>query len=273
MTTSERVVSVIVPVRNDADRLQRALNSIKAGSGPVDQIIVVDNCSTDESREIALRLADVVLEYDGSVGQCRQLGASLARNELLLFLDADQVVLENTVKRAVETLVGSGSDAVELPERPLCNQGWLMSVVAHERRYSELSGVGIPRLILREVFLANSNPSSRLVFGEDWAACKGVRSRALSTIPVLHEDLRVRQLLRKYFDYGFRSGRSTQASAAAFGIGERAAALTNLAKELWAREAGWLVAVAALKGAKWCMFQTGLCLGRIAQRMGSPMEE
>jgi glycosyltransferase involved in cell wall biosynthesis len=147
MTTSERVVSVIVPVRNDADRLQRALNSIKVGSSPVDQIIVVDNCSTDESREIALRLADVVLEYDGSVGQCRQLGASLARNELLLFLDADQVVLENTVKRAVETLVGSGSDAVELPERPLCNQGWLMSVVAHERRYSELSGVGIPALV------------------------------------------------------------------------------------------------------------------------------
>jgi glycosyltransferase involved in cell wall biosynthesis len=100
-------VSFIVPVRNDAQRLERCLRSIQANSfsGTRIEIIVVDNGSTDGSADVARKAGALVLESDGGcVAALRNLGAARSSGEILAFVDADHEITAAWVRAAVETL-------------------------------------------------------------------------------------------------------------------------------------------------------------------------
>ena len=101
------VVSFIVPVRNDARRLELCLRSIQANSfsGTRIEIIVVDNGSHDGSPDAARRIGATVIESDAScVAELRNLGAARASGEILAFVDADHEISAAWVRAAVETL-------------------------------------------------------------------------------------------------------------------------------------------------------------------------
>ncbi|MFM8713156.1 MAG: glycosyltransferase family 2 protein, partial [Actinomycetota bacterium] len=51
-------VSVIVPCRNEADNLQHLLPSLHAALQPTDEVIIVDDDSTDGTAAIAARFTD-----------------------------------------------------------------------------------------------------------------------------------------------------------------------------------------------------------------------
>ncbi|HEU5335733.1 MAG TPA: glycosyltransferase [Terriglobales bacterium] len=92
------VVSVIVPARNEEAALGACLQSLVSQSGVEHEIIVVDDASTDRTREIARSFAGVrVVEAEalpaGWTGKCNAVacGARLARGSWLLFTDADTV--------------------------------------------------------------------------------------------------------------------------------------------------------------------------------------
>lgn len=98
------VVSVIVPARNEEAALGACLRSLVSQSGGEHEIIVVDDASTDRTREIASSFAGVrVVEADGLrpgwTGKCNAVacGARVARGEWLLFTDADTVHLPGSL--------------------------------------------------------------------------------------------------------------------------------------------------------------------------------
>ena len=83
------MISVIVPVLDEAERLGGALAPLQAERGGRLEIIVVDGGSRDNSLEIARPLCDRVLM--SRRGRARQMnaGARAARGDTLLFLHAD----------------------------------------------------------------------------------------------------------------------------------------------------------------------------------------
>ncbi len=83
------MVSVIVPVWNDAAGLRKLLERLGTEPGPL-EIIVVDGQSTDDTAEIAARYSYVRL-IPAPRGRGRQMntGAGAARGETLLFLHCD----------------------------------------------------------------------------------------------------------------------------------------------------------------------------------------
>jgi glycosyltransferase involved in cell wall biosynthesis len=86
-------VSVVIPCFNAAATLPALLESLAAQTLPRDQfeIIVVDDGSTDSSRELAANVAGVTVltqSHEGP-GAARNLGARRARGELVLYLDSD----------------------------------------------------------------------------------------------------------------------------------------------------------------------------------------
>jgi hypothetical protein len=101
-------VSFIVPVRNDAVRLEACLRSIRrtqeSGTEAV-EIIVADNGSTDGSADVARRLgARVLVVPDACVAELRNRAARLAEGDVLAFVDADHEIVPTWTSSAVETL-------------------------------------------------------------------------------------------------------------------------------------------------------------------------
>jgi glycosyltransferase involved in cell wall biosynthesis len=88
-------ISVIVPVHNSKQTLIDCLESLKMSQYSDFEIIVVDDCSSDSSQEIAKQYADSTFSLSGGPfgpGYARNQGAKIAKKELLLFVDADILV-------------------------------------------------------------------------------------------------------------------------------------------------------------------------------------
>jgi glycosyltransferase involved in cell wall biosynthesis len=101
-------VSIIIPCRNGVRWLGQAIESCLGQSWPNLQTIVVDNGSTDGSLDLAKRY-----EARGiAVLSCGRAGASAARNvglrhadgDLIQFLDADDLLDADKIRRQVERL-------------------------------------------------------------------------------------------------------------------------------------------------------------------------
>ena len=86
-------VGVVVPCKDEVATVRLCLESLRAQTPPVSVIVVVDNGSTDGSRELAASLADHVVDLPGvPISTLRNTGAAhLARAgvEVLGFVDAD----------------------------------------------------------------------------------------------------------------------------------------------------------------------------------------
>jgi hypothetical protein len=101
-------VSVIVPARNEQECLGACLRSLVEQAGVGFEAIVVDDGSTDRTREIAesfagVRVVDAGPLPAGWVGKNNALtaGARLAKGEWLLFTDADTVHRSGSLARAL----------------------------------------------------------------------------------------------------------------------------------------------------------------------------
>jgi glycosyltransferase involved in cell wall biosynthesis len=93
MTLSSRPVSVVVPVRNGADFIAQALESILAQTAVPAEVIVVDDGSTDSTADIVQTFPSVefVRQPPLGVSAARNLGAARATQPFLCFLDADDL--------------------------------------------------------------------------------------------------------------------------------------------------------------------------------------
>jgi GT2 family glycosyltransferase len=106
-STSPIRVSVIIPVRNDAERLRRCLESIRMNEYPPErvEVIVMDNGSVDGSGAVAAGLgAQILNRPHGPVALLRNDGAHIAQGEFLAFIDADHVIAPGWIKRVVDVM-------------------------------------------------------------------------------------------------------------------------------------------------------------------------
>jgi GT2 family glycosyltransferase len=95
-------LSVIIPAYNGGEELGLCLKALTASTCPPDEIIVVDDASTDASASLAVKLGAVVLHLpDGPRGpaRARNHGAAAARGDILVFLDADVMCHPDTLGR------------------------------------------------------------------------------------------------------------------------------------------------------------------------------
>ncbi|HEY8600248.1 MAG TPA: glycosyltransferase family A protein [Thermomicrobiales bacterium] len=101
---STPLVSVIVPVYNGARFLAAALDSVLAQIYTHYELIVVDDGSTDESAAIAGRYpaARVISQTNRGTAGARNVGLTIARGELIAFLDQDDLWLPEKLRTQVD---------------------------------------------------------------------------------------------------------------------------------------------------------------------------
>lgn len=94
MNPSTPQVSVIIPAYNREKYLGPALQSVLDQTRPADEIIVVDDGSSDGTVEVARSFGDRVRCLSGAHGgasRARNLGVHASRGDLLAFLDSDDL--------------------------------------------------------------------------------------------------------------------------------------------------------------------------------------
>ena len=85
-------ISVIIPARNAERYLSESIDSVRAQTYPVLEIIVVDNGSDDGTAALAQKMGVTVVAEPLLGASCaRNRGVSVAKGSYLAFLDADDV--------------------------------------------------------------------------------------------------------------------------------------------------------------------------------------
>jgi glycosyltransferase involved in cell wall biosynthesis len=85
-------ISIVIPTYNRAQLVVRAVNSVIAAVGSDDEIIVVDDGSTDNTLELLKSFGERVTIVQGAhagAGAARNLGVKVARHTWVAFLDSD----------------------------------------------------------------------------------------------------------------------------------------------------------------------------------------
>ncbi|MCP5094639.1 MAG: glycosyltransferase, partial [Chloroflexi bacterium] len=100
-------VSVIVPTYNNAHFIAETLHSLFAQTFTDVEIIVIDDGSTDDTAIVLtafLNRIKIVLQDNAGPAAARNHGLQLAQGEFVLFLDADDLLLPNTLAEQVAIL-------------------------------------------------------------------------------------------------------------------------------------------------------------------------
>jgi glycosyltransferase involved in cell wall biosynthesis len=98
-----RLISVIIPAHNEERYLAETLQALQRQNYPWFEVIVVANGCTDATAEVARgNCHRLIVLSQKSLGVARNLGARMARGELIVFLDADTTLEPMTLRRIAE---------------------------------------------------------------------------------------------------------------------------------------------------------------------------
>jgi peptidoglycan/xylan/chitin deacetylase (PgdA/CDA1 family) len=100
-------ISIVVPARNEEKYIADCLRSLKDQTYQGDyEIVVVDNCSTDRTAEIARSLGVKVIKAnkEKNVFYARQLGADATKGDIIVQADADTLYPRHWLQKIAEKL-------------------------------------------------------------------------------------------------------------------------------------------------------------------------
>src|ERR1017187_10063950 len=110
-----QLISVIIPMFNAERWIAETIASVEAQTYPRDliEIIVVDDGSTDTSAEIVAHQfpsVQLIRMRNGGPSRARNAGTKVARGKLLQYLDADDLLVRDKLKRQVQAMENTGAD-------------------------------------------------------------------------------------------------------------------------------------------------------------------
>lgn len=187
----EPLISVIVPVYNRAHMIARAVGSICNQSYRNLDIIVVDDCSTDDIRGAVAAIGDPRVrllhhEKNGGASAARNTGVAGARGEFIAFHDSDDVSIfdrfarEMALMQANPGLIGVFTASIAHTDTDEANRRLAAARVLPPVHRSPLSGdlaaatvqdnfIDLPTMLLRRAAVLAAGPfDTRLRNNVDW---------------------------------------------------------------------------------------------------------
>jgi glycosyltransferase involved in cell wall biosynthesis len=196
------LVSVVIPAYNAERFIRQTLDSVLAQTYQNLEVIVVDDGSTDRTRECVLSYRDrVTYLYEENSGGCskpRNEGIRAASGALLAFIDADDVMAPHRIAREVEFLI-------EHPEAALVftnYQDFTGDVMAAENHFDTCPLLSdLLRNAPQGDLILDSDVSTEMFLTENFgSASPMVRREAIDSVGAFDESLKPGE----DFDFQFR---------------------------------------------------------------------
>ena len=167
------MISFVIPAHNEEALIGRTVQSIHEAVGETGrayEIIVSNDASTDRTAEIAIASGAQVVNVDHrQISRVRNSGAAMAKGDILVFVDADTILLQNTLLAALETLnhgaVGGGCRVSFDGDIPLWATGILHVMTFLFRVFRWAAGCFI--FCRREAFEAVGGFNDEIFAGEE----------------------------------------------------------------------------------------------------------
>lgn len=169
------LVSVVVPTFNSERFLGECLRSVREQTYPCIEVIVVDDHSTDRTREIAEKYGVKVVLCRGIRSKARNVGAGLAKGEFILCVDSDMELTPNVINECVAK-VERGFDVVIIPEISVGEGFWTECRALEKLCYIGDDLIEAARFFKKEAFEAVEGYDPQLEAGEDWDINQRIRS-------------------------------------------------------------------------------------------------
>ena len=189
MSSRETRLTVVIPVRDDARRLDACLQSLLAQPGGVDvPVIVADNGSKDDTPDVALRHGATLLPLPGlSVAQMRNRAVARTTTPLVGLVDADHVLAPGWLEASLDALADPTVAAAGAPYHAPTPGTWVQRAYDRFRirpqRREDTDWLGSGNLVIRrDVFTRLGGFDEGLETCEDVDLCNRVRRSGLRLV-------------------------------------------------------------------------------------------
>ena len=146
-------VSIIIPVYNASESLERCVESIALGEFRDLDIILVEDCSKDNSWDVCRLLSERFKNVrcyqnkkNSGVSYTRNQGLRFANSEYIMFVDSDDWVSGKYVKTMVEAADNNSDSLI------VCGLYYLDNVAGYKREYLWNDGAEDISLVSKEYF-------------------------------------------------------------------------------------------------------------------------
>ncbi|MBU3610980.1 glycosyltransferase [Polynucleobacter wuianus] len=184
---AEPLVSVVITTKNEEKNIGRCLEGIKQQTYKNIEVIVVDNYSSDKTKEICSN-------YEMTFHQCgperssqRNVGIKgCAKGEYVIYVDADMIFSPDLIKTCVDEILSSNVIGFYINEIVL-GSGYFSKVRRFERGFYNGTSIDGIRFFKRNHFVEAGGFDEKLFTtgsGEDWDLDKTLKKRGnISLLP------------------------------------------------------------------------------------------
>jgi len=172
------LLTVVVTTKNEEKNISNCLRSIFNQDYNNLEVIVVDNNSTDNTKNLSLEMGAKVFNHGPERSAQRNLGLLReSHGSYLIYIDADMILTDKLIQHCVKQIESRNLGALYIPE-VILGKSLFARVRRFERQFYSGTSIDATRFFRREVILKVKGFDEELFksgSGEDWDLDKKIR--------------------------------------------------------------------------------------------------
>ena len=186
---SRPLVSIITTTKNEEKNIENCLRSMLTQTYQNIEIIVVDNFSSDRTRDIALKYTENVFQKGPERSAQRNYGMiEMASGKYVMFVDADMILSPSLIEACVDFIESEDCPALHIPEIVL-GGNFFSQVRRFERTFYDGTVIDGARFFDRDTFCNVGGFDESMSGPEDWDIDKKIKQLGnIALLPDLHSE-------------------------------------------------------------------------------------
>lgn len=169
------LVSLVITTKNEEKNVENCMRSIGAQSYKTIETILVDNGSTDKTKELARKYTDLVFDKGPERSAQRNFGMiDKAKGKYVMFIDCDMILSPHLIENCVAMMEKEDYPALHIPEIVLGQNFW-SQVRRFERSFYNGTAVDGARFFQRDKFEEVKGFDETMSGPEDWDIDKKIK--------------------------------------------------------------------------------------------------